>query len=101
VPGPFGNNILHLQISDGAGIQFMMKTLILSLTVFAFVAVAQADDSAKATKTATTKAATSEKAKMTCDAKEAKEKSCCSSCCDKAPQKQALMSPKAAAERRL
>ena len=77
-----------------------MKTLILSLTFCAFVAVAQADDSAKVTKTTSTKAASSEKAKMSCDAT-AKEKSCCSSCCDKAPQKQALMSPKAAAERRL
>ena len=77
-----------------------MKTLILSLTVFAFVAVAQADDAAKASKTTSTKATSSEKGKMSCDAT-AKEKSGCSSCCDKAPQKQALMSPKAAAERRL
>ena len=77
-----------------------MKTLILALTFVASVAVAQADDSTKATKTASTKAATSEQAKMTCAAA-AKEKSGCSSCCDKGPQKQALMSPKAAAERRL
>ena len=77
-----------------------MKTLILSLTVVAFVGVAQADDSTKATKTTSTKATSSEKAKTSCETT-AKEKSCCTSCCDKAPQKQALMSPKAAAERRL
>jgi hypothetical protein len=71
-----------------------MKKFILSLTVLGCVVAAQADDGTKLNNQPSTKAKTA--AKMTCTAG-AKEKSCCSSCCDKGPQKQALLTPKAAA----
>lgn len=71
-----------------------MKKLILSLTIMAFAVAVQADDS-KASKDAAPCCAskTSNHAKAKCSANQAN-----GACCKDAPGKQALMSPKAAAE---
>jgi hypothetical protein len=77
----------------------MKAKFIVSLCVLTFALVAQAGD-AKATKE--NKEASSccaNKATAKADADKASGKSCGSSCCSEKPVKQALLSPKAAAEK--
>jgi len=70
-----------------------MKKLVLSLSLLAFVVAVQADDTTLGAKTTTSK--TTVQSKATCAAK---TQVGCSSCCSK-EKKQALLSPKAAAEK--
>src|SRR5882724_7164565 len=96
---------LKRHIVSGMGIG-PMKKLILSLTLTAFAAVAYAGD-AKAEKDVkdakTTGSCCAAKAApvktASADTAKAKSADCCGGCCKEAPVKQALLSPKAAAER--
>ena len=71
-----------------------MKKLILSISLVAFVVSVQADDSSIGAKTQGAKVAA--QSKTACAAKT--QQAGCSSCCK--DKKQALQSPKAAAEKR-
>ena len=94
------------------GIKPAMKKLIFALTLTAFACVSYADD-AKAAKPAKETKETKAEATSCCAAKTAQTKTactdsakaknadCCGGCCKETPVKQALLSPKAAAERGL